>query len=252
MSAYSEPLYYEIAFGFVNAKKQVDLFENFIRKYSKIKAKRFLDLGCGPSLQLREIARRGYEAIGLDMSQQMLGYLEQRAAEEGVKIQTIKADMTDFRLDEKVDFAFIMMGTISEIDSREKLLSHLNCVADSLRSGGLYLIENLRLDWANEGFFCPQSWTMERDGVRVKTSYDIRLKDALTQTLTETLVLEVDDHGRNMVFKESGDTRMVFPQEFLILVELNGSFEFIGWFERDRAKRLKRASMDNITLLRRK
>jgi 2-polyprenyl-3-methyl-5-hydroxy-6-metoxy-1,4-benzoquinol methylase len=118
MSAYSEPLYYEIAFGFVNAKKQVDLFENFIRKYSKIKAKRFLDLGCGPSRQLREIARRGYEAIGLDMSQQMLGYLEQRAAEEGVKIQTIKADMTDFRLDEKVDFAFIMMGTISEIDSQ--------------------------------------------------------------------------------------------------------------------------------------
>ncbi len=211
MSAYSEPLYYEIAFGFVDAKKQVDLFENFIGKYSRIKARRFLDLGCGPGLQLREIARRGNEAIGLDMSQQMLDYLERRAAEEGVRVQTIRADMTDFRLEEKADFAFTMMGTICEIDSGEGLLSHLNCVACSMRSGGLYLIENLRLDLASEGFFLPQSWTMERDGARVKTTYDIRLKDALTQTLTETLVLEVDDHGRSMVFRESGDTRMVFP-----------------------------------------
>ena len=44
---YNEPLYYEIAFGFVDAKKQADLFEKFISKYSKIKVKSMWDLGCG-------------------------------------------------------------------------------------------------------------------------------------------------------------------------------------------------------------
>lgn len=252
MPVYAEPLYYEIAFSFVDAKRQVDLFEEFIEKHSRIKVKRFLDIGCGPGLQLREIARRGYGVVGLDLSPQMLSYLNERAGEEGVGIETVRADMTDFSLEEPVDFAFIMMGTIGLIDSKEGFLSHLDCVADSLMPGGLYLIENLRLDWANEGFFGAESWVMERDGIRVKTTYDIRLKDALSQMLTETMTLEVDDHGRTMVLEESRETRMIFPQEFLTLVELNGRFEFIGWFERDEMVRLKKASMDNIAVLRRR
>ncbi len=252
MPIYTEPHYYEIAFSFVDAVRQVDLFEEFIFEYSKIEVRRFLDIGCGPSLQLREIAKRGYEAVGLDLSPQMLTYLEERAEEEGVAIETVQADMTDFRLEEPVDFAFIMMGTICEIDSKEGVLSHLECVADSHKEGGLYLIENLRLDWAKDDFFGPGGWTVERDRIRVKTTYDVRLKDALAQTLIETMRLEVDDHGRKMVFEESGETRMIFPQELLTLLELNGRFEFLGWFERDRMEKLMKASMDNITLLRRK
>lgn len=52
---YNQPKYYEIAFSFVDAKKQVELFERFIKKYSKVKVKKVLDIACGPALQLREI-----------------------------------------------------------------------------------------------------------------------------------------------------------------------------------------------------
>lgn len=37
-SLYSNPLYYEIAFSFIEPQKQVDLFEEFISQYSKIRA----------------------------------------------------------------------------------------------------------------------------------------------------------------------------------------------------------------------
>jgi SAM-dependent methyltransferase len=251
-TAYKQPFYYEIAFSFIDAKKQVDLFENFIEKYSEIKVKRFLDIGCGPSLQLREIARRGYEAVGLDSCPEMLKYLNKKAEEEGVRLKTVKADLRDFKLEKKVDFAFIMMGTISYVDSNYQLLVHLDSVADSLKKGGLYLIENFRLDWASEDFFGPESWTMEKDGIRVKTIYDIQLKDALMQTITETMRLEVDDHGEKSSFEEIVNTKIIFPQEFLTLVQLNGRFEFIGWFERHRLKKLTKANMDNITILRKR
>lgn len=74
MGVYDHPLYYELAFGFVNPREQVDSFERLIKEFSMRKVKQFLDLCCGPSLQLREIARRGYEAVGLDISPQMLRY----------------------------------------------------------------------------------------------------------------------------------------------------------------------------------
>lgn len=63
MEVYKQPLCYEIAFGFVDARVQVDNFEKLIKRFSKIGVNSFLDIACGPSLQLREIARRGYEAI---------------------------------------------------------------------------------------------------------------------------------------------------------------------------------------------
>ena len=123
MIVYQQPLYYEIAFSFIKAKEQVDNFEKIITKFSEIEVKRFLDIACGPSLQLREIARRGYESIGLDSSSQMLRYLEKKAKEEGVKVETVKADMTNFKLKDKADFAFIVMGSLN-VESNEKFLSH--------------------------------------------------------------------------------------------------------------------------------
>ncbi len=39
---YNQPKYYEIAFSFVDAKKQVELFEKFIKKYSEIEVKKIL------------------------------------------------------------------------------------------------------------------------------------------------------------------------------------------------------------------
>ena len=63
---YNQAKYYEIAFSFVDSEKQADLFEKFIKKYSKTGVKSVLDLACGTALQLREMAKRGYKSIGLD------------------------------------------------------------------------------------------------------------------------------------------------------------------------------------------
>ncbi|MFH1314997.1 MAG: class I SAM-dependent methyltransferase [Candidatus Uhrbacteria bacterium] len=242
-TAYKEPLYYEIAFGFVNSKKQCDLFEKYIEKYSRTKVNKVLDIGCGPSLQLRELAERGYDAIGLDNSSQMLRYLR----EQDQRIKTVKADMNKFILPQKVDFAFNMMGTISYCD----LLPHLDSLARSLNKGGLYLIENFRLDWS-DNLFKPQSWTMKQDGIKVKTSYSISVQDYLNQLLDERMEMQVDDHGQIKTLNERTTTKMIFPQELLGLIKQNGKFEFIDWFERDKIKKLTKASNENVILLRRK
>ena len=250
--AYRRPLYYEIAFP-IDSKKQVNLFEKFIEKYSKRNVKRFLDICCGPSLQLREIAKRGYDAVGLDSSPQMLEYLKKRAKEEGTRIETTKGDMANFRLKKKVDFAFIMMGTINYLKSNKEILSHLDSVAHSLNRGGLYLIENFgSLDWANEEFFTPLRWEEKRNGIGVKATHKIDLKNSLDQTAIETLTLEVNDEGKKSTFKHKTMKKLVFPEEFLSLLEINKKFEFIGWFESKNLKKLTKASFFNTGILRKK
>ncbi|MCJ7423208.1 class I SAM-dependent methyltransferase [Candidatus Bathyarchaeota archaeon] len=257
MDAYKNPLYYEIAFSFIDPKEQVDSFEKLIKEFSKTEAKRFLDIACGPSLQLREIARRGYDAVGLDLSPEMLKYLEAKAKEEGLKIKTVKADMTRFRLKEKVDFAFIMMGSL-DVESNDKFLSHLNSLAASLNSGGLYFIQNMGFDWTQAP---KQSWTMKRDGITVETTYESHFKDVINQISTEEMTLEVNDNGVRKMLVHKRDLKHIFPQEFKTLVRLNGKFDFLGWWQGDcnkwdldqpleKVKTLNNSG--NMTLLRRK
>jgi len=249
---YSQAKYYEIAFSFVDCKKQVELFENFIKKYSKIDVKRVLDIACGPSLQLREFAKKNYQTIGLDFSSKMIEYLNSQSKLENLKIMTIKTDMNKFKLKQKADFAYILMGSFKYTKNNKLLLTHLDSVADSLNQGGLYLIENLSLNWASNDFFKPQTWTMKKDKIKVKTTYKITPKNALTQIVTQMIKFEVDDNGKKIKFIDVNDLKIVFPEEIKLLVELNSKFEFIGFFERNSTKPLKKESPDNIIILRKK
>ena len=252
MKVYNKPLYYEIAFDFVDIKRQVKLFEAFIKQYSKTPVKRIMDIGSGTSKQVRELAKQGYQTVALDLSAEMLEFLNREAKKEGVEVETVKANFIDFKLAKKVDFACMLMGTITYMSSNEDFLKHLNSVAGSLNRGGLYLLENLKLDWSSKKFFKPQSWTMKRGKIKVKTTYTIKLKDTLEQLFDEELKLEINDNGHKTVIASSFTSKMIFPQELLELVKENGQFEFLGWFERYTTKPLKRASGDNILLLRKR
>jgi SAM-dependent methyltransferase len=252
---YKHPLYYEIAFSFFDVKKQIDAFEEIIEKFSKIKVKRFLDIACGPSLQLRELARRGYQAVGLDIAPEMLAYLSDRANEEGLRIETVRADMCAFRLKPKVDFAFIMMGSLVT-DSDAKLLSHLDSVAGALKSGGLYLIQDKAADWTNN----EQRWTVERAGITVNTTFNTRWKDVVDRTYTEYLILDINDYGKTLRLESKEDLKFHFPQQFKTLIALNNKFEFLGWWEGTEStwflnkplEKAKNPRNTNMVLLRRK
>ncbi len=249
---YNQAKYYEIAFSFVNPKEQANLFEKFVRKYSKIDVKVVLDLACGTALQLREMAKRKYKAIGIDSNSKMIDYLNDESRKEGLEINAIKADINNFKLKQKVDFAYIMMGSIIYVKNNDLFLSHLNSVADSINSGGLYLIENIAINWADTSFFKPQRWIMKQDKIKVKTTYQIVPKNPLEQTVTQILKMEVEDGGKKMKFIDKDDLKIIFPEELKLLLDKDGKFELIGFFERDNVKLLKNVSPDNIVLLRRK
>lgn len=215
MSIYNHPAYYDIAFDFVNVREQVDFFEKLISVFSGVRVRNVLDIGCGPGKQLIEFARRGYRCTGLDINERMLHHLRKRAEEEGVEVETVKADMNNFELRKKFDFAFILMGTIGYVKSNEEMLSHLKCVGRVLRKGGLYVIENFLLDWRNA--FRKQTWKMRRKGIEVRATYRLSPKNLIEQLAEEELVLEIKEKGKIRVLRELFTRKLIFPQEFLLL-----------------------------------
>src|SRR3990172_6051681 len=171
--AYDYPSYYEIALSPLRKlKKEVDFFEQAIRKFSKIKVKTMLEVGCGNSPHLPEIAKRGYKFIGLDLNQKMLAYTKEKAKSAGVVVQTVGADMMNFRLKNKVDFAFVLFGSIFR-KSNKDFLKHLKCVSNSMKKGRLYVLHQVIESWPGHEEEKGTS-VIRRGSITIRSTYERR------------------------------------------------------------------------------
>jgi SAM-dependent methyltransferase len=226
---YDNPKYYEIAFSFRDIPAEVDVFEECFKRFSQIPVKSVFELGCGNSPHMDELIKRGYQYNGLDLSKAMLEYSREKALRIGAEVNLIQADMIDFSLETKVDFVYVLLGSLAA-KSTSELITHFNSVAKVLRKGGLYL-----LDWCVQ-YETPfeaeggDSWEIERDGIKVKYTVSWKAINRVEQTFEETQILEVNDHGEELNAVEKGIKKAIYPQEFLCFVSGLKDFEFVGWW----------------------
>ncbi|MEW5870735.1 MAG: class I SAM-dependent methyltransferase [Chloroflexota bacterium] len=224
---YQNPKYYEIAFSYRDLAAEVDVFEQAIRQYSRIPVSAVLELGCGHAPHLAELARRSYRYLGLDLSPAMLAYAREKAEALHAPARFVLADMTGFELDQPVDFAYILLGSLHTRNTAE-LISHFDSVGRALQPGGLYF-----LDWCvnfTPGSGSREAWEMVEGRIQVKTTFQTTLVDPVEQLYEESLALEVDDDGDKQAFRETMRVRQIYPQEFLLFIAARNDFEFVGWW----------------------
>jgi SAM-dependent methyltransferase len=226
-AVYDAPEYYDIAFSYRDIGAEVDTFELCFERHAGLPVKNILEMGCGPSPHMEELLKRGYAYTGLDINESMLEYSSRRASALPGRARFVRADMIGFSLSETFDFAFIALGSLCARNT-EDVFSHFRSVAHVLNEGGLYL-----LDWCVH--FAPftersESWSIERDGITVTTQVSEKLVDPVEQLVQETLSLEVVDDDRVSHLSETSVNRVIFPQEFLQIIERVGEFGFVGWW----------------------
>jgi SAM-dependent methyltransferase len=226
---YDYPQYYEIAFSFRNIEAEAAFLNTCIQRHSLIDVKRVLEIACGPAPHAGELVERGFTYIGLDINPVMLKYAATKWRNAPRPIELVEADMVSFSLDQPVDFAFVMLGSLY-LNSLADMSRHFDSIASVLRPGGLYF-----LDWCIQ-FNDPMipkirsSFEAEIDGVCVDSRFDTRLVDPAQQLYEETWTVHVDDHGRRKQFQMVERNRAVFPQEFLLFLQSRSDFEFVGWW----------------------
>jgi len=224
---YCHPKYYEIAFSFRDLANEVETLDCLREQYLSTSSRRVLEIGCGSAPHLPEFHRKGYEYVGLDISRDMLQFALERAEALGARAEFVCASLTDFQISQPVDMGVVFLGSLYVVDT-EELQRHFDCMRRAVRPGGLYI-----LDWCVD--FVPatdlcETWTEEKDGIRVRTTYHAASIDRAKQTYRETVTLEVEDGRLCFMLQETGIKRAIYPQEFLFYLALRGDFEFLGWW----------------------
>jgi SAM-dependent methyltransferase len=223
---YDQPKYYEVAFSFREIGKEVDVFEECIKRYARVPVQTFMELACGNSPHMTELVARNYRYIGLDLNDQMINYSRRKVTDPG-KAVIVKGDMCRFGLNESAEFAFVALGSLYA-QGTDDLLSHFQSVARVLPSGGLYL-----LDWCvyfGSMSNVEESWEMEQQGIHLRVKVQGRIIEPVEQRYEETITLEVADNGQTTKYSGTDVKRIIYPQEFLLFIQHCTDFEFIGWW----------------------
>jgi len=116
--------------GFEEQKKA--LYEIFLHKLLDLGIKRVLDIGCGSGAFMKLLAQNGLEAVGIDLSEQMV----QRAKESGLEAYCVDVCAFEGRF-ECATAVFDVINYLAD----DEVGPFLRCVADKLEDGGYFLCD---------------------------------------------------------------------------------------------------------------
>ena len=151
--------------GTVDYPAWADFIEKCFEKFCKAKPKSVLDLGCGTGSMTIELARRGYDMIGLDISDEMLSVADLRAREMGRSdILFICGDMCSFELYGTVGAAVCCLDGINHLTEREMVDDCFSTVANYLEPGGLFVFD-VNTPYRFRTTYADRDYILEDDGV---------------------------------------------------------------------------------------
>ena len=229
--AYDNPKYYEIALWHNASKKKIiDFFKDAINEHSKTPVKEILELACGNSPLAIPFVNAGFRYRGLDLNKHMLNYSKERASQKKCSIETIQANMINFKLTKKTDLCYVLYNSIYK-QSNEEFTQHLKSVSASLKNGGLYILHMvIDGDIADVHTKDRFSWTAKQGNITIHAKFKREIINYMEQLRKETLILNINDNGKKLKLQESSIEKMIFPQEFLTLLK-STNFEFINWYD---------------------
>ncbi len=100
-----------------------------------------LDLACGTGTLSIELSRLGYEVVGVDASQEMLAYAQQKAWEADLPIRFFHQRMERLELGGCVDGCICALDSLNHITDSKTLRRALLRVAAHLLPGGVFLFD---------------------------------------------------------------------------------------------------------------
>ena len=102
-----------------------------------------LDLCCGPGRITLELARRGFAAVGVDITAAYLNTARKNADDEGLAIEFVQDDVRSFRRENVFDVAVNLYNSFGYFENPDDDALFLRNAHHSLRDGGALIIDAL-------------------------------------------------------------------------------------------------------------
>lgn len=226
MSAYNDfAAVYDRLMTDVDYKARTDYLLKLFGKYGKTPTL-LLDLACGTGGFSNQMAKKGIEVIGVDMSEDMLGIARENSAEEGTDVLFLCQKAEELDLYGTVDGAICCMDSLNHITDIKKLKKAISKVSLFLEEGCLFIFD-VNTVYKHEMVLADNTFVIEEDGIYCvwQNEYDSK---KLTTHIYLDFFTEQED-GSYLRFNEDFCERAYTAQELKEILEDCG-FEIVEIF----------------------
>ena len=251
-NCYDYPQYWDLAFR-DETRLEADFLEAVGRTYCARPPHRFLEPACGGGRLVVEMAARGHRVTGFDINPASIKYLRRRLRRRRLAAEVFEADMTDFRLRSPVDIAFNTFNSFRHLLSEQAAVRHLEAVAGSLRSGGIYVLGfHLLPPDADEA--CTERWTARHSKTEVHMTLRVLSCDRRRRIEFIRFSMRVRSGSRDLRLRTDYPYRIYTADQFRRLLakvpalHLCNVYDF--WYEIDRPLELDNSLGDAVFILR--
>ena len=252
-SWYDYPQLYELGF-LKETPKESKFCEAVFEKYVPFPVKRVLELGCGSGRLVCDMATRGFEMTGLDLNPTALEYCKKKLKKLGVKGEAVVGDMTKFQFDEPFDAAINSINTFRHLESEVAALAHLDCVADHLKPGGVFIL-SLHLLPVDGDLWGTERWAAKEDDLSVY--YALTVVETSMKTRLEKLRISMLVKNKKESFRLSDHItlRIYTAPQLKSLISKSKKLKLIAvhdfWYDIESTQKLNGEAVDSILILQR-
>ncbi|MEN1678249.1 MAG: class I SAM-dependent methyltransferase [Planctomycetota bacterium] len=135
------------------------------------------DLGCGTGRALLPLVRAGHTGLAIDLSEEMLALVREKADYEGLAVRCVQANLVELEAvaSESVDYAMCLFSTLGMIRGRSNRRAALGHMRRILRPGGKLVLHGHNF-WFNLRDGSGPWWVLRSLG-RAAVSKEIEVGD---------------------------------------------------------------------------
>lgn len=236
--------YYDLIYGIKNYDGECESLISYFKKFSKDKIKSILDVGCGTGEHSIRFAERGYNVVGIDLSDVMIKQAKRKIKGRSLPVQFFTQDMRNFSLKKKFDAVLCLFGTFGYCTRDNEITEALRKIRDHLKPQGLFIFDF----WPVHAYIGRKHWQSVRE-VKKGRIYIIRITDCTFELETNVVNLKIKCNvirNKRLIesFQEEHRVRTFTPPEIVHALKENG-FKPLGFFKVDWQAE-KPYSLDNI------
>ncbi len=201
MSGYSTfARYYDELTANIDYKKRGEYFHAIIQKFKSTQGNILLDLACGTGSISQVMARLGYDVIGVDSSDEMLGIAIEKKFGSGLDIQYLCQDMRRLDMFGTIDVTVCALDSINHLQSLDDVRRVFGNVAFFSEIGGLFIFDVNTL-YKHRYVLADNTFTYETESV-----YCVWENTLVPDTDEVKMNLEFFEREENGLYSRSSDS----------------------------------------------
>ncbi|HBB72445.1 MAG TPA: class I SAM-dependent methyltransferase [Ruminococcus sp.] len=221
--------YYDELTANIDYRSRAEYFHSIIKHFRETPGGILLDLACGTGSISQEMAVLGYDVIGVDLSDEMLGIAIEKKFDAGLDIQYLRQDMRSIDMFGTIDITVCALDSINHLDSAEDVRKVFERVAFFSEVGSLFIFDVNTL-YKHRHVLADNTFTYETENVYCV--WENSLDRATDEVRMHLEFFEREDSG---LYSRSSDSfsEKAYSEELIESMLRDTGFEIVGKYGDD-------------------